>query len=146
MSTKVYNADEVTISISGVLIDAGFGDGEFLRIEQDSDDFLDVVGTNGEVAVSKSNDRRATATLTLMQTSDANDLLSALSNLARNSPGLAGAGAFYVRDRQGRSIYEADSCWVAKAPDPGFDRSATSREWKIRIGSLRRVDGGNSMV
>ena len=140
---KVYNADEVTITIAAALIEAGFADGEFLRIEQESDDFVDVCGTDGEVAVSKTNDRRATITIILLQTSDANDVLSALSNLARNSNGLAGAGPLYIRDRNGRTIYQSASAWIAKPPDASFDRSATSREWKVRCDRLVRVDGGN---
>ena len=35
---KVYNADEVTLTIAGALIESGYADGEFLRVEQDSDD------------------------------------------------------------------------------------------------------------
>src|SRR5262245_42783662 len=140
---KVYNADEITLTIAGALIESGYADGEFLRVEQETDDFIDVCGTDGEVAVSKTNDRRATITVILLQTSDANDVLSALSNLARNSPGLAGAGPLYIRDRNGRTVYQAASCWIAKPPDAAFDRSATSREWKVRVDRLVRVDGGN---
>lgn len=142
--TKVYNADEVTIAVGPVLVDAGFADGEFLRIEQESDDTEDVCGTNGEVAVSRTNDRRATATIILLQTSNSNDGLSVLSNLARSAPGMAGAiVSFLVRDRNGRTIYSAEKCWVQRAPDPSFDRTAQSREWAIRISHLVRFDGGN---
>lgn len=141
---KIFNADEVSIVIAGALIESGFADGEFLRVEQEGDDFLDTVGTDGEVTVSKSNDRRATITVLLSQTSDGNDVLSALSNLARNTPGLAGAGPLYVRDRQGRTVYEAAACWIAKPPDATFDRTATSREWKVRCDKLKRFDGGNN--
>ena len=141
---KVYNADEVTLTIAGALIESGYADGEFLRVEQDSDDFVDVVGTDGEVAVGRTNDRRATITVLLMQTSDGNDVLSALSNLARSSPGLAGAGPLYIRDRNGRTVYRSSSCWIAKPPDASFDRTATSREWKIRCDRLVRFDGGNT--
>jgi hypothetical protein len=146
MADKIYNADEVTLTIAGALIDSGFGDGEFLRVEQESDDFLDVVGTDGEVAVSKSNDRRATITVILLQTSSGNDLLSALRTLAVSSPGLAGAGPLYIRDRNGRTVYESPACWIRKPPDATFDRSATSREWTIRCGTLIRTDGGNTNV
>ena len=141
---KVYNADEVTLNIAGALIESGYADGEFLRVEQESDDFTDVVGTDGEVAVSKTKDRRATITVLLMQTSDGNDILSALSNLARNGTGLAGAGPLYIRDRQGRTVYESSTCWIAKPPDASFDRSAGPREWKIRCDKLERFDGGNT--
>lgn len=144
---KIYNANEITIDIAGARIGemGGFADGEFLRgPEMDSDAILDVVGTDGEVTVGKSNDRRATFTLRLMQSSDANDVLSALYNTMLASPGLAGAGPFYVRDRQGRTVFRSRTCWIAKPPDGSFDRTATAREWKIRVDKLERFDGGNN--
>lgn len=141
--TKIYDADQVTLVICNLPIDSGFADGEFCRIEQDSDDFTDVVGTDGEVTRSKTNDRRATITILLMQTSVGNTILSTLNNLDRNLPGGAGVGVLFIRDRQGVAIYTASKCWIAKPPDVSFGREATSREWKIRVSDLKRLDGGN---
>lgn len=142
--TKVYNADEVTVVVGPVLVEAGFADGEFLRVEQESDDTEDVCGTNGEVAVSRTNDRRATCTIILLQTSASNDGLSVLSNLTRSAPGMAGAIVpFLVRDRNGRTIYTGEKCWIQRPPDASFDRTAQSREWTVRVPHLVRTDGGN---
>jgi hypothetical protein len=143
MSLKVYDADEVTISIAGLPIDSGYDDGEFCRIEQESDDFTDKVGTDGEVTRSKTNDRRATCSIILMQSSSGNALLSGLSNVDKLSGNGAGVGAFLVRDRQSTTLYAAAECWVQKAPDVSFDREPTAREWKIRIANLDRFDGSN---
>lgn len=144
--TKAYSGSDVSVYVNGILIRGGLADGEFLRIEQDTDDFTDVVGTDGEVTRSKSNDRRATATLILMQSSDDNDLLSQLSNLDRNSPGGAGVGSFQVRDQSGRARYNAAACWISKPPSVSFGREAAPREWTIRIAKLERVDGGNISI
>lgn len=146
MTTKTYNGAEVSVYIAGILIRGGLADGEFLRIEQEADDWLDVVGTDGEVTRSKSNDRRATATLILMQSSDGNDLLSQLSNLDQTTPGGAGVGSFQVRDQNGRARYNAAACWISKAPNVSFGREVGSREWTIRIAKLERVDGGNIAI
>jgi len=144
---KVYNADEVIVTVGTVIIDSGLADGEFLTIEQDTEDTEDVVGTDGEVAVSRTNDRRATATIKLLQTSSANDGLSALSALVKESPSMAGAFVpFHVQDLNGRSLFTASQCWVRKAPDRTFDRTAQSTEWEIRIAHLKRVDGGNNLA
>ena len=139
---KYYDADQVTVTIAGIPL-SGYADGEFLSIEQESEDFTDVAGTDGEVSRSKTNDRRATITIMLMQTSDSNDLLSELSNLDRNNPNGAGVGAFLCRDRQGRALYQAQECWVQQPPDVSMDRGATSREWTLRCARLIRFDGGN---
>ena len=147
MADKFYSADGITISIANILIEGGHGDGEFLTVNQDTDDFTDVVGSTGEVAVSRTNDRRAEITLKLLQTADVNDQLSALSNLARTrGAGMIGAGPLYIRDRNGRTLFEAPTCWIAKPPDYSADRGAKMREWKIRCGQLTRFDGGNDAI
>lgn len=141
-TTKFFDADQVTVVIAGIPI-SGYADGEFLTITQESDAFATVVGVDGDVTRSKTKDYRATVELSLMQTSDANDMLSALYNTDREAANGAGVGAFLVRDRQGRALYTADTCWVQKAPDVTFDRTATSRTWVIAIANLLRFDGGN---
>ena len=142
MGFKVYDADQVSITVAGIPITGGYADGEFCRIERETDIFTDVVGTDGETTRSKTNDNRATCTISLMQTADVNALLGALAALDRNTPNGAGVGSFLVRDRQGTSIYTAEACWIAKPPDVGFDREATSRDWKIRIAELNDFTGG----
>jgi hypothetical protein len=141
---KIYNADEVDIVVGAVLVNSGFADGEFLRVEQESNDTEDVVGTDGEVSVSRTNDQRATFTILLMQTSDANDGLSAYHAAARSAPGMTGAiFPLLVKDKNGRALYETANAWVQRAPDLSFDRTAQTREWTIRGAHFTRFDGGN---
>jgi len=140
---KVYDANEVTIIVAGIPIDSGYDDGEFCRIEPESPDFVDKVGTDGEVTRSKTNDRRATCSVILMQSSTGNALLSALNNIDRLNGNGAGVGPFLVRDKQGTSLYAAAECWISQPPNVSFDREPTAREWTIRIANLERFDGGN---
>lgn len=143
-SIKVYNPDEVVMTIGPVILESGFAEDTFIEIEQDTDDTEDVVGVDGEVTVSRTNDRRATATFTLMQTSNGNDGLSALSTLTRNAPAMAGAiHPFIIKDLNGRSLYTAQNSWVAAPPSVTFGRKATERAWKVRIANHVRTDGGN---
>lgn len=141
--TNVWNAREVTLTIMGALIDGGYADGEFVRIEQESDDTQDVAGTDGSVAVSVNNDGRATLTVTLMQTSRQNDVLSGLRAAGRGTPLGVAVGPIYCRDRLGRSVWEAEAAWLQRPPDVSLDRTATSRAWTFRIANLSRFDGGN---
>lgn len=142
-STTTYSAKEITISFAGALIDGGFGDGEFLRIESEADDTTDVAGTAGDVAVSPNNDDRATVTLTLMQTSEQNDVLSAIRAAGRATPAGVAIGPLFVADRLGRSLWEGAAAWIQRPPIVSLDRGATSREWVLRVANLRRTDGGN---
>ncbi len=139
----IYDPNDVSLIAAGVPIEGGFADGTFIEVVQDSDDFVDVVGADGDVTRSKTNDRRATITITLGQGALGNQLLSAVSNLDKSSSGGAGVGPFLLKDNQGTTIFSAEKSWVAKAPDAGFDKTAGSRAWKIRCAHLVRNDGTN---
>jgi hypothetical protein len=143
-ATRVYNADEVTIMIGGSLIDSGYSDGAFLKIEEMSDKVQSVAGTDGEVAISRVRDHRATVTLTLMQTSAGNAIMDAKFKLAKAGIGSPAIGEFHVRDMNGGSLYAAPHCWIVKGPDVEFDRSATAREWHLGVDNLERDDLGNN--
>lgn len=143
MSTKVYDADQITIAFGGVAL-KGLAEDDVVTIEQDTDDFTDVVGIGGEVTRSKTLDRRATITIRLMQTSDSNDLLSAISNADVKAANGAGISAIMVRDRgTGRALFAGPESWIAKPPQVVYGRSAKVREWKLRVANLERYDGGN---
>lgn len=139
---KTYMADEVVIVIGPVLVESGYADDEFCRIEFESDDTEDVVGTDGEVAVSRTNDLRATITILLMQTADASIGLSALSNLTRKAAAMAGAIVpTEVFDPQGAKLWAAENSWIQRPPDVSYGRVAQSREWAVRCAHLNRING-----
>lgn len=139
MATKIYNADEVSMVFGALPIAGGLNDGEFCKIEMVSDAFEDVAGTDGEVTRTKTNDRRATVTLTLMQTSDWNKALSLLHEADKNTAGGTGVLPLLIKDNNGIGIWTAKDAWIVKAPDLTFDRTATSREWQFRCAALVRV-------
>lgn len=139
---KVYDPDQIVMAFGSILL-KDFADGEFVTIEEESDSFSDVAGSDGAVVRSKTNDRRATVTFKLLQTSESNALLSAVHNADLLAPNGAGVVALEIKDLQGTSLYHAPEAWIAKPPDVSFGREASSREWKIRCARLVRVDGGN---
>ncbi|SRR6266567_1232 len=139
--TKIYDPDEYTLYVGGIIID-GFADGEFFTVEMMSDAFQSVVGTDGEVARSKSNDRRAKLTFKLMQTSSANEALSTLHNNDLNAPNGAGVVTVSVVDNFGTTKVQGNQGWITKFPDASLDRTAKSREWVVEIGNCTRVEGG----
>ncbi|MEM9407173.1 MAG: phage protein [Acidobacteriota bacterium] len=145
-NTRAYTADQVTILIASAIIDSGYADGEFLLIQEDAPRIIKVVGSDGEVAISKNLNRAATITLKLLSTSAGNNILSALMNLNSDGDGIGGIGPLSIRDRAGSSLHEAPACWVEQAPSVSYDRSATSREWIIGVGHLTNFIGGNAIV
>lgn len=140
---KNYDPDQMTIAMGNILIADGFADGEFIRREWNAEPITKVVGTGGQVARSKSRDKSGTITITLLQTADENDLLSALHNTDMEAPNGAGIVPFFMRDRQGRATFTAAEAWVAAPPKPVFSRGAEAREWKIDYAEGIAFDGGN---
>ena len=139
---RTYDASEVLIIIAGVTVE-GFADGDFIVIEDDEDAYSMQVGTDGEAARSKSNNRGATITINTLQTSAANTLLSVLHNLDRNSSGGVGIGPFLCKDNSGNALHTAEKSWIQKRPTATYGREAQAREWVCRTNNLVAVDAGN---
>ena len=80
MPVHTYDPANVIVSIGGTPM-SGFADGTFVMVSRDEDIFSKVSGADGEVSRAKSNNRSGSLTLTLMQTSMSNDVLSAIAVL-----------------------------------------------------------------
>ena len=145
MGTKTYNANEVTLSIAGRAIHSGFADGDFVKVSRLSDDWSDKAGTDGEVTRSKSNDARCDVSVTLMATSDGNDLLSQIRTADLAAPNGAGVGQFLLRDQFGRTVIRGQ-CWIVKPPEVARGREAGQAEWKLRVVASEYTIGGSSTV
>lgn len=48
-----------------------------------------------------------------------------------------------MKDKGGTTLISAEQCWIAKAPSATMGKTATAREWKIRIAKLIEMHGGN---
>ena len=146
MTLKTYSADEVAVIFGGLDLNSGAGPDEFLSIEYDEDDFSLQIGVDGEGARSKTNNRSATITVTLMQTSNINAALSAANSADRNTPGgivhpllitlLTSLVAGATTDK-----FVAVTAWIQKSPTRAYGRETGTREWVIRTDKLSAVDG-----
>jgi len=143
MALRVYDASQVAVIFGPVGPISGFADGAFVSVEQNEDSFTLQMGTDGEGTRSKSNNRSGRVTITLMQSSQSNILLSSVHTLDINSPNGDGIGPLLIADRSGSSLYEAEKAWIVKPPAAEFDREATSREWILETDNLVQIHGGN---
>ena len=142
MSAKFFDPQGTVIYLAGITM-SGFADGEFLTYERMSDGFNDVVGSDGEVCRSKSNDRRVKCTIKLLQSSLINLALSTLHNTDLNAPNGAGVGAWLHQDLQGNTLVSAQQAWITKFPDGSWDRTPKMREWVVMLADAQQVEGGN---
>ena len=128
--------------LSGIPI-SGLADGTFVSVVFNEDAYALTIGSDGEGTRSKTNNRSGRVTFTLMQSSESNDLLSALHNLDLNTPNGDGIGPLLVKDNSGRTLVTAASAWVVKHPDAEFGREAATREWIVETEELLAQHGGN---
>ena len=136
---RTYDASKVVV-VFGANILSGFADGSFLTVERSEDSFTVYVGSSGEVARSRSNNKTGTSTLKLMQTSLSNDILSAY--MVADELSGQGIVPFQVKDLQGTTLVLAKESWVLKPADAEFARETGEREWKIQHAELEVFIGG----
>lgn len=144
MSLKIYTSNQIVATFAGIPIQSGrSGEGDFIKIERVNPAFSEKVGADGEVARSRSNDKRTKVTVTLMQTSDTNALFSAIFALDENAPGGAGVGAFEVQDLGGTSLHFAAEAWIVKPADATYAAEVGTRVWEFMCAAMNQVIGGN---
>lgn len=146
MAVREFDPDQVVVYFAGQRL-TGFADGEFITVSQKSDGFSEVIGTDGtDVSRSKSNDRRATVVVKLMQTSPSNDFMSTIHQTDLDAPNGAGVGTFMMQDLGGTTLVHDDSAWIVKFPDESKDRTSKANEWTLTLPKPTRVVGGNVVV
>lgn len=132
-SVRTYNPSRVVVIVSGFNI-FGYADGTFVNITMPSDGITTSVGADGEVARAINPDRRCTVTITLQQTSPANDFLSNLFNMDVLTCG-GRMGPILIQDLCGETIFSASQAWVVKPADLEYSKEITNRAWQLQTGT-----------
>lgn len=119
----------------------GFVSGTFVEISYDDDFYKSNQGVDGEVCRVRNNKFMATVTVTLQQSSRANDLLSGilLSDLAGNV-----AQPLVIKDLSGTTVAIATEAWIPKPPETAFGEECQERKWTIKCAKLDLFVGGNN--
>ncbi len=120
---------------------SGFAPGSFLSVVYDVDAFTRLIGVDGEGAWFKSANRAALVTITLIQSSQSNDVLSGFHIADLNTPnGLL--IPFSLREQNGTTLLVAPQARVIKLPDVTYSDSVESRAWSIGTTRLEGALGG----
>lgn len=141
MGLATYDPKQVVVTIGSHIV-SGFGEDTFIEIETTEDLWTLTVGAGGDGARAKSNNESGTIVITLLQTSDSNNVLQGYlaSDILSNS----GAFPISVQDKNGTSLYAGAEAWVKKAPDASFGKSITDRQWTIETDKLVSATGGST--
>jgi len=143
MAVKTYDSNNILMIFGAIALEGGLGDGTFVSIEYNNDMFALKMGADGEGARSKSNDNSAKITFTLLQTSEANALLSAQHNIDKLSPSGDGIAPILIKDKEGTTLAAAATAWIVKSPNVEYGKEINEREWQLETDRLDILVGGN---
>lgn len=139
---KVVDLDQQVITLGSIRA-LGWAEGDSMTIAFDGPAYNYVAGGDGEAVRSKNFNRSAVITLRLMQSSQVNDLLSALHAADYLAPNGAGVVPFQWKDLQGTTQLGGKQCWIEAPPNPTLGPTGQAREWTLRIHKLEGIYGGN---
>lgn len=142
MGVRNYDPKGIVLVFAGIPI-TGYAQGTFISVEQNEDAFILTVGSDGEGCRSKTNNRSARVTVTLQQSSQANDALSAIHNVDLNSPLGDGIGPLLLKDISGTTIIAAEKAWIVRFPTSTYARDPETREWIFETDYAVQSLGGN---
>ena len=136
-----YNPKLVVVSWGPVLF-SGFADGTFISAIRNSQSSNLAVGSTGDGARAISNDKSGVVTLTLLQTSSVNALLSAIGQADE----LVGSGVlpFLIKDIKGLDLVSSINMWIQKIPDYNRGREVGdgNTPWAFETDELNIFHGG----
>lgn len=127
---STYSFDGVVLSWGPVLF-TGFAKGSAIKVSKpETKQVTAVQGNDGYVA--RAVRRHAplrSVEVTLMQTSETNELLKAQAEIDR----LTGQGVYsmVLKDLSGTTLYEWPQAWIAERPEGEFSNEITNRVWVL---------------
>jgi Protein of unknown function (DUF3277) len=143
MAVATFDPKSVVITIGPYPL-SGFADGTFLELSQDTQQFTKTVGADGFTTRVKSNDYGATLTVTLAQSSPANDYLSALAATDRATN--LGVVPILIKDLSGTSIIFAATGWIQQIPDATWGNEINNLAWIFDLADADTFLGGNGVA
>ena len=123
------------------LLNRGRAKGDWLSVVRDSEAFTKLMGLDGEGLYVAIGDESATINVTLLQSSDLNDILSALHIADKAAPGGLLLPLTFV-EANGRTAYAAAGARIAKVADGVWSDGGTVRTWTLITTRLYAFVGG----
>ncbi len=139
-----YDPLRVIASFRGIPLNNGVKDGTFISAMRNEDTFSIDVGATGDVTRVRSRNATGRVTVTLMQGSITNDLMSAVAQ--EDEAFGTGFGPVLIRDLNGNTVCDAPIAWIVKPAEVEFADEAGPREWVIECADFATFIGGNSVI
>lgn len=141
--TGSYDPAQVICTVGGVIL-SGFSDGDSITARRAEDVYMTRVGTDGGVGRARNANKMGEFEFKLLQTSQVNNLLSAL--LATDD--LTNDGLVVIPitvvDGSGTSLATATQCWIKTIPEGVFGKEVGERVWVFSAADLKMFHGGGN--
>lgn len=150
MATKeilaTYSPEEVVVVISNDKFShfiSGYTEGTFLSVTRTVPHATLQNGADGHNARVVRAIKNCDVTLTLMSSSESNDVLSQL--LARDESSRDGSDTFSItiKDNSGRTVMSSPQAFIGTSPDIDFGIEVSERAWVLHAIHLTLHAGGN---
>jgi hypothetical protein len=125
-----FDPAQISVIIGGVEM-SGFSDGTFVEVSVDGNDWEIISGADGDIVRAKKQNRVSTLSLTLLQSSPCNDILSAWRVLDKAT--MSGAVAAQIKDRSGSTLINADYSFIMQPATVTFSDGVETRTWNITL-------------
>jgi hypothetical protein len=132
MALTKYDPALVVVTFAGII--TGYAKGAMIKAGRAEDTWKLVVGADGLPCRVRNRNASGRCTLTLMQTSPSNLILSALATLDEQTG--AGVVPFMLKDLGGAELMSAPEAWLTKPADKDYGEDLGTREWVIEFGEL----------
>lgn len=141
--TGTYDPVQVVVTVGGVIV-TGFSDGDSIIARRSEDSSFVRAGIDGAVGRARNASKLGEFEFRLLQTSDANDGLSALVAIDDMvNDGLITVPVS-VLDGSGRSLAVGTQCWLKNVPEMTFGKEVGERVWIFSVADLKIFSGGNN--
>ena len=141
---RTYAPQDVRVSFGGIPI-TGMADGEFLTVTLNADMTDEVVGAQGDVALTKIANWTGTVTITLLQNAESNLMLSNLYAAQRYSSDVVRAN-LTITDKSGSTLYDARDCHMKRAPDVSLSDGQNSKQWTWYSSNLVSISANSEIA
>ena len=142
MAILTYSPDQVGVTLAGFIVVSGFASGQFISIEKDLAPYTYHSGMDGETGRTFKRDGNYTVTITLAQSSESNNTLSALH--AVDIATQLGKVPLLIRDGSGTTNFFSPNAWVENYPTVSFSKDLETRAWTLKCTEGVLLVGGNA--
>lgn len=138
MATSTYNPAKVVLTHLGQII-TGYATGSFIKAARNKETYTYTAGADGKGCRTLNPDKSGRVTITLMQSSVSNDVLSAAQILDELTG--QGVGPLIIKDLNGTLVVSATNAWIVKPADVDLAAEVGNREWMIEAEEMNIAGG-----